>query len=88
MLASTELLLANFWATNSSVIVTCIFWAFVGFALMSPFLLVDAIYNMKKIGGAYHFRHAYHLKHARLKKDAWVFGSLSMCTLLLALILS
>lgn len=85
MLASTVLFLANFWAANSGVIVTCMFWAFVGFALMSPVLMADAIYNLKKVGGSYHFRHAYHLKRARYKKDAWLFGSFSACALLITL---
>lgn len=87
VLASTALFIANFWAANSGVIVTCLFWAFVGFAVMSPVLMADAIYNMKKVGGAYHFRHANHLVHARYKKDAWVFGSFTLCSMLLSLFL-
>lgn len=61
--------ISTVWTAIEPTAVLVIFWAFVSLILLAPVLLVDAVFQIKKIQGIYHFRgRERHIKRQYIKE--------------------
>lgn len=61
------------WANFGPDILLLVFWVFVALFVLSPVLLLNSIYQVRKIGNRYHFRVGYHFKKKQYQNDITVY---------------
>lgn len=76
---------ANLWADNAAVFLSCLLWGAAGLLVVSPFLLVDAVYHGHKTGNIYRFGMASHLVRRHYHRETVFFSIILLVSLMIVL---
>ena len=75
------------WAAHSNTILTCLFWAGIGYAVTLPMSFFSAVYNTVKIGATYDSHGTYSLGRRYYRRGVKVYGLANLGLLIILAVL-
>lgn len=71
-----------------NILLTCLIWGLIGYAVALPVLLAQAVYNINKLESVYDVHGVYYSRYRRHRRDAKFYGAANFALVLMLVILA